>query len=273
MYIHRTGGNCGGWTDRATGEYGDLLDLINVVICGGQRDMLPAMQWARQWLGNESVPARKAKAKPQDDDDAAAIAAARKVWAAAQPITGTLAATYLRARAITIDPLPVTLRYAPALLHYDTGLLLPALVAAISGPDGKVTAVRRVYLRQDGMGKAAVNAPKMTLGRMRDGACRLAPAGSTLGIAEGIETALSAMELKGVPCWAACGSRLDAISIPDTVEHLMIFRDGGEPGKLAADRARAAHARPGRSIEIRTPPAKDWNEHAQRRARIAAGVH
>jgi DNA primase len=149
---------------------------------------------------------------------------------------------------------------------------MPALVAAISGPEGKITAVHRIYLRSDGRGKAAVSSPKMTLGRFRDGACRLARAGRELGLAEGIETGLSAMEIHRIPVWAACGSRMDAIAIPDDVERLVIFADNGVAGIQAAERAATQHERPGRTVEIKPPPPphKDWNDVARARSRTRA---
>src|ERR1700760_2034451 len=45
-------------------------------------------------------------------------------------------------------------------------------------------------------------------------AIRLAPAGDALGIAEGIETALSASALFGVPCWAAVNAGMLALWRP-----------------------------------------------------------
>ena len=51
-------------------------------------------------------------------------------WHQAQPIAGTPAETYLRHRGI-IGVLPPTLRYHPALKHTETGLRLPAMVAAV----------------------------------------------------------------------------------------------------------------------------------------------
>jgi hypothetical protein len=243
------------------------------LFCGS--DLRQAITWAAAWLGIDpsqpkpTIPARADRPKPhQHDGDEAAIAVARNLWRTARPITGTLGERYLRTRAITLDPLPPTLRYNPALMHFPTGIPLPALIAAISGADGKVTAVQRIFLRLDGTGKAIVNDPKMTLGRMRNSACRLAPAGPVLGLAEGIETALSAMALHDVATWAACGSRLEAISVPDYVERLILFGDAGEPGGRAVDRALKAHARPGRTVEIKLPPPplQDWNDLAQAEA-------
>jgi DNA primase len=154
----------------------------------------------------------------------------------------------------------------------STGLALPALIAAVSSHDGKVTAVQRVYLQPDGLGKAGVSNPKLTLGRMRDGACRLAPAGRELGLSEGVETALSAMELYSVPVWAACGSRMDVVAMPPEVRRVVVFADAGEAGERAAERAAVAHERTGRAIAIVFPPNphKDFNDFAQAEMKEAA---
>jgi hypothetical protein len=129
--------------------------------------------------------------------------------------------------------------------------------------------VQRIYLRLDGEGKAGVSDPKLTLGRMLNGACRLARAFETLGIAEGVETALSAMQLHGIPTWAACGSRMDAIAVPESVTRLVIFADNGAPGVRAAERAKAAHVHL-RGVEIVHPPGtfKDFNDELRARAAV-----
>ena len=149
-------------------------------------------------------------------------------------------------------------------MHHPTRSALPALLAAISGPDGQITAVHRIYLRPNGLGKADVPQPKMTRGRLRDGACRLAPADHELGLAEGVETGLSAMELYRIPVWAACGSRMAAVAIPENIRRLIIFADRGTAGVMAAERAAAAHEGQQREVAIVYPPAphKDWNDLA-----------
>jgi hypothetical protein len=78
---------------------------------------------------------------------------AERLWQEAQPIAGTVAAHYLRDRAITCD-LPDTLRFHPACWHGPTAKRYPAMVALVEG--GDAFAVHRTYLRPDGSGKAAI---------------------------------------------------------------------------------------------------------------------
>ena len=149
---------------------------------------------------------------------------------------------------------------------------MPVLVAAISDLGSQIIAVQRIYFRPNGLGKANVPNPKLTLGRLRNGACRLAPAGPELGLAEGIETGLSAMELHRLPVWSACSLRMDAIASPNAVERLVIFADNGRAGTQAAERAATQHERPGGAVEIKPPqlPYKDWNDVAKARAGMRA---
>jgi hypothetical protein len=106
----------------------------------------------------------------------------------------------------------------------------------------------------------------MTLGRPDHAAVMLAPATTVLGLAEGVETALSAMILFAIPVWATLGSeRLDQIAIPDRVNRLVLFPDNDIAGEIGAAHALDTYAGYGRTIETEFPPAgfKDWNDVLQ----------
>ena len=174
----------------------------------------------------------------------------------------TVTATYLRERAIT-GTIPASIRDHPGLKHGPTGLNLPAMVGAITGADRKVIAIQRTFLRVDGRGKANVSQPKLTLGSMRDGAVRLGPAGLVLGIAEGIETGLSAAQLFDLPVWCSLSaSRLDRLWLPPESLEVHVFADNGAPGHEAAERAAKAYQAQGRRVVVRFPPAEfgDFND-------------
>ncbi|RDD62630.1 DUF7146 domain-containing protein [Ferruginivarius sediminum] len=188
--------------------------------------------------------------------------AARRIWREAEPAPDTLVQSYLEARGIRLNP-PPSLRFAPALRYPFSGIELPAMVAAIQGPDRKLTGVHRTFLRVDGTGKANVQQPKLSLGPQGKGAIRLARAGEVLGLAEGIEDALSAMQMFGIPCWCAISAgRLAKVALPDEVRHVHIFADHGEPGIKAAHEAVEAYTRQRRKVTLRLPPDgfADWNE-------------
>ena len=164
---------------------------------------------------------------------------ARKLWHEAMPISDTLAETYLRQRAISIS-LPPSLRFHPCVKVPRSPLHFPALIAAASGEDHKVIAVQVTWLSNTA-NKAAIDVPRRTFGKLTNCAVRLAAAGDALGLAEGVETALSVSELFGVPCWATLGvDRFAKIEVPRTVKRLHLFADGKD-GK--AERAAQCFAR------------------------------
>ena len=187
-------------------------------------------------------------------------AEALELWHLAKSITGTLAETYLTAHRGLTGLFRPTLRFLDADHMHGAGL--PAMVAAVSQPDHKVIAVQLTFLDQTGA-KAKVNIPRFTVGRLGTGAVRLAAANTELGLAEGTETALAAMELSGVPCWATLGSqRLDKIAIPSSATEIHVFADNDQAGNLAAEKAAERYTRAGIKVLLRYPPeaCKDWND-------------
>jgi hypothetical protein len=82
---------------------------------------------------------------------------------------------------------------------------LPAMVAAVRMDCG-IIAIHRTFLDPATGRKARFPRPKRALGPLLSGAVRLAmPANGQLGLAEGIESAISAMALNSVPTWATLG--------------------------------------------------------------------
>ncbi len=109
-------------------------------------------------------------------------------------------------------------------------------------------------------------------------AIRLGPAGDVLGIAEGIETALSASALFSVPCWAAVSAAmLAAWQPPPEAKRIIIFGDN-DPS-YAGQAAVYALARRLRSdervVEVQIPAevGADWNDVHQLRRHDLAGAH
>ncbi len=164
-----------------------------------------------------------------------------------------------------MPPWPIWLRYHGALKHAPTNLRFPALVAGVTSGGGKFIAVHRTYLKLDGSGKAAVTSPKMALGSLQDGAVRLGRADKALGLAEGLESALSAQQLFELPVWAVLGSRLDRGVIPASVIEVQVFGDNGDKGHEAAEKAAKRFTEDGHRVAIRYPPEQfgDWNDALQ----------
>ena len=144
----------------------------------------------------------RATVPPEDDRSEAAA----ELWSASAPAAGTVVEAYLRSRAIMIPP-PSCLRFA--MLPYRGRGSHPAMIAAVSTLKGEILGVQRTYLRPDGSGKAAVEKPKLSLGRIGGGAIRLAPAAPELIVTGGIEDGLSLMQglARPVPTWSVTGLR------------------------------------------------------------------
>jgi len=136
------------------------------------------------------------------------------------------------------------------------------MVAAVSMPNGQMSAVHRTYIAWDGRGKAPVKPDKMTLGPIGKNAIRLSPIAPKLIIAEGIETTLSVMQVMGIGAWTpSSAGGLRAIELPPEVRHVIIAADGDKPGKDAACAARQRLVAEGRVVEIvHAPPGKDFND-------------
>lgn len=207
FYVNLTGPYAGRFHDHATGEDGDMLDLIRISISGDARASLIE---ARAFLGmNDETPAQKrarlareAEAKARRERAAAEAEAqvktkrgrAHAMFISAQAeLAGTPVAAYLQSRAIGLDVLPRApgaIRYMPRCKYFETNPetgefiedYYPAMITAIYGParPGRQPpafyGIHRTYLAQDEAGvwrKAAVASPKKVFGSMKGGFIRL----------------------------------------------------------------------------------------------------
>ncbi len=95
-------------------------------------------------------------------------------------------------------------------------------------------------------------------------AVRLSAPSPTLGAAEGIETALAAWILFGVPTWAAvCANGLATFEPPDMVKRLLIFADDhADSAANGRSRTDLAPIRQRADTETIIPgrPGQDWND-------------
>ncbi len=207
--------------------------------------------------------------KPQpvevDVDQQQRMEFARRKCHEAAPLTDSLGDVYLRERGLKPGPdgWPPSLRYHASLKHGFTGLLLPALVAAVTiWPDRDVVGIQRTFLRADGKGKAPVTKPKMMIGRCGGGAVRLAPAGPELILSEGLETGLSVQQATGLPVWATLSTAsLRSVILPPEVKTVIIAADADEPGEEAAQKAAKRFLAEGRTVKIARPPqGMDFND-------------
>lgn len=103
-------------------------------------------------------------------DAEARIAAAHRLWTAAQNASGGPVARYLAGRRITMAP-PPALRYAPALRRSD-GSHGPAMVARIDTADSELSGVHRTWIDRGPDGRWR-RRDRAMLERAAGGACGL----------------------------------------------------------------------------------------------------
>jgi hypothetical protein len=263
LHVRLTGpsygpGAAGKWTDEATGEHGDLLDLIRI---NRGLDYFPALR--DEVLSFLSEPAHltnpvREAVKPNSR------VAAKRLFAMAKPVTGTLAETYLAARGLVFASFPSSLRFHPGCFYrHDAQSILqhwPALLAAVTDGHGDITGLLRTYLARDGTGKAPLTYPRLAMADLNGHAVRFGAADDALIVGEGLETMLSVkLALPGLPAAAALtANHLRAFALPPRVKRLYIAADNDPPGLAARDfvQARAEAMR----IEVTTLlPEDDWN--------------
>ena len=180
---------------------------------------------------------------------------ALRLWRQSKPLAGSLAEQYLRSRAPLIETCELRFHGRMPLGSKPDVRFLPALVAAVRMDCG-IIAIHRTFLDPTTGRKARFPKPKRALGPLMSGAVRLAvPTNGQLGLAEGIESAMSAMALNSVPTWATLGNeRFGLVTVPESVTD------------LAAARGLEAHVREGRKIHVASPGIRgsDWNDEWQR---------
>ena len=204
-------------------------------------------------------------------------ALAQRLWKASKPIAGTLAEDYLVARGLSA-PFPKTLRFNPATI-LGSGAdkrIMPAMIAAVENDLGLV-AVQRTFLDPSDILHKSIPKPKVSLGVLGTAAIRLAPATDELGLAEGIEDALSATLWYGTPTWALGGvERLAFVAIPEKVRRVIVYGDRGQAAERLLEKARDHLTAGGRDLISRIPRRyNDWNDawraHLRNRSRKPTG--
>ncbi|WP_292894529.1 DUF7146 domain-containing protein [Nitratireductor sp.] len=245
LYVRLTGpargkGAAGKWTDAATGEHGDLLDLIAANLnLSTLRDTLDE---ARRFL---SLPRPESpEKKPQTPVTRGSPEAARRLWAMGQPIAGTLAERYLFARGLKELRSMSALRFHPSCYYWqedahidDQPNAWPALLAKVTDTAGTLTGAHRTWLDPHGfsevtLGKAPIDTPRRAMGNLLGHAVRFGVARDVMAAGEGIETMLSLkLVLPQMPMAAALSAaHLAAILFPDTLRRLYIACDDDPAG-------------------------------------------
>ncbi|MDF1670163.1 MAG: toprim domain-containing protein [Roseovarius sp.] len=261
------GKRSGKWVDNQSGEYGDLLDLLQ-----HRLEPIPypdLLQEAADYLGERPQVALRV---PGEHQPAVAsnrqLKAGRRLFSYGRSIERSLAEAYLRGRGIR--------RFGPALafhpnvyLQGETGkrLEIPALLSAITDNAGQVTGCSRIFLDPSTNRLADIEAPKRVLGRLHGNAIRFGPwqTATDLFAGEGLENTLSVGTAFPRAALASCltANHLAAFIIPPTIRRLWIVRDNDDTGERGAmrlaDRARGLAVQP----FVLTPEREDFNADLQ----------
>ena len=258
-------GPAGKFTDAATGEHGDLLDVIRESL--GLVDFADVAEEARRFLSlphpePEPLPKMPARAPAPTGSSEAA----RRLFAMSQPIGGTIAETYLRKRGITALHGTGNLRFHPRCYYRPDDdsptEAWPALIAAVTDLFGQITGAHRTWLAPDGSDKAPIDTPRKAMGDLLGHAVRFGIPGEVMAAGEGIESVMSVREV--VPGMAAAAAlsaaHLAAVLFPDTLRRLYIIRDDDPAG----DGAMATLIERANSVGIEaitlSPTSGDFNE-------------
>ena len=275
MFVRLTGpesgkGAVGKWTDAATSEHGDLLDVIRESC--GLVDFKDVADEARRFLSlphPEPEPAgHNARQSPAPTGSPLA---AKRLFSMAQPIAGTLAESYLRNRGITTLHGTGSVRFHPRCYYrsdeHAPTEAWPALIASVTDLDGHQTGAHRTWLDPNGfseatLGKAPIDTPRRAMGDLLGHAVRFGVAGEVLAAGEGIETVLSPrMVLPHMPMLSALSAaHLAAIAFPVDLRRLYVLRDRDPAGDNARQSLIARATGEGIEAIGLTPLRDDFNE-------------
>lgn len=225
-------------------------------------------------VGNESViqvlPARKkivASAAIDEKEIEQRQQRVIKLWKEALPTTqkGTEPIIrYIYNRGLDVASFPATLKMLLSHGYYEDETFVgnySVMVAAVLSPQGTLVALHRTYITFQGI-KAEVECPKKlyTIGRSLKGAAiRLfsAEQTTTLGVCEGIETALAVHQMTSMVVWPCISAALLAqVEIPSHIKEVYIWvdKDRSKAGQTTALKLAERLYDEGFEVHIKTPP-------------------
>src|SRR6516165_1738727 len=233
-------GPAGKWTDAATSEHGDLLDVIRESL--GLRDFREVAEEARRFLNLPRPEPDLVRNAGRSPAPAGSQEAARRLFAISGPIEGTIAETYLHRRGIAHVHHGGSLRFHPRCYYRPDEHLptetWPAMIACVTNLDGRITGVHRTWLDPVGfdrirLGKAPIHTPRRAMGDLLGNAVRFGVVDDDVLVAgEGIETMLSLRcVLPTLPMAAALSANhLAAMVLSSSLRRLYIARDADAAG-------------------------------------------
>lgn len=291
LYVRLVDGDgrrtAGKWTDAATGDHGDLLDII-AASCA-HRNLAETLAEARRFLilppsdaGTQGPRPRPRRAR------AGSIEAAARLWAASKPIAGTPVRTYLAGRGLRrggdVPALRCHLHCYYRRSEEDGPSVksaYPAMIAAVTDLGGSLMGVHRTWLDPYRSTKAPVEYPRRAMGHLLGHGVRFGLAGEVMAFGEGIETILSLREIApALPLIAGLSAaHLAALEFPAPLRRLYVARERDAAGRAAFATLAERAAPLGIDILPLDPALDDLNSdlmqmgHSQLAASIAPQMH
>jgi hypothetical protein len=244
MFVRLSGpesgpGAAGHWTDAASSEHGDLLDVIRE--SQGLTSLRDVLDEARRFLALPRAEPRPTSMPARTPVPAGSPEAARRLFVMSQPIRRTIVETYLRHRGIETVHDAGALRFHPRCYYRPDESspteTWPAMIAAVTDLADRITGAHRTWLAPDGIGKAPVDTPRRAMGDLLGHAVRFGVPDDVLAVGEGIETMLSLRQIMpSMPMAAALSANhLAAFLFPPTLRRLYIARDADLAGDMALE--------------------------------------
>jgi hypothetical protein len=262
-------GAAGKWTDAATGQHGDLLDLI--ALNRGLERLHDVLDEVRSFLSLPRPEPASNRYRRQIPTQIGSPESARRLFAMSRRISGTIAEAYLRNRRISALHDVATLRFHPRCYYRPDAdaptEVWPALIAAVTDLAGSITGAHRTWLDPTGGDKAPIDTPRRAMGHLLGHGVRFGVVTDVMAAGEGIETMLSVRSLLPDLSMVAAlsANHLAALLFRVTLRRLYVVRDDDPAGDFAlatlSERARAA------GIEVLTlsPTLGDFNEDLRHR--------
>ena len=256
-------GAAGKWSDEATGDHGNLLDVIR--LSQGISEFRDVMAEACRFLAlPEPAMAPIVQSRPKRSQSNGREFASR-LFTSSRALAGSIAEVHLRNRGIELQPDFDALRFHPRCFHGTSvdgrPVYWPALVAAVTDNDRALTGISRTYLARDGLSKAPVDPQRRAKGDILGNGSRFGVASDVMAAGEGIETTLSLrVAMPSLPLVAATSSNhLSALLFPASLRTLLVIRDNDHAGDAATDALFARGQAVGINVVLIEPELDDLN--------------
>lgn len=248
----------GEWFDHERGNGGDIFALImHARRCGFSE----AIAFAEAIIGSRNV-SEVASQYPSKTSGEDRLKNRKKrehiasyLWQQSKP-AGDEVEKYFLSRSIQLDRIPPNIRHLPRFEDRAKGATSPAIICGVHDIWGELRGVHITSLRPK---------KRQFFGSIGGHAIQLAPAtNETLALAEGIEDALSVMQMQGFTCWAT-GTASNVPTIPENVKTILLCPDHDEAGFNWLKRARQQYVDQGKNVKVLSLPdgIKDPNDLLQ----------